>query len=112
MKTKKASLHSETKKGILVIVCFALALVSFLSFFNGAGQFGQYFFKVSQLLFGQGFFLVPFVFILVGLAILVPRLSVAAKQRPIYRTVFIGAVLFLLSVLGIFHIFGDNEPIY
>ncbi len=106
-KTKtKSTLHDETKKGILVIICFALALISFLSFFNGAGQFGQYFFKISQLLFGQGFFLVPFVFILVGLAILVPRLSLAAKQRPIYRAVFIGAVLFLLSVLGIFHIFG------
>lgn len=102
----KPTLHAETKKSILVIVCFALALVSFLSFFNGAGQFGQYFFKVSQLLFGQGFFLVPFVFILVGLAILVPRLSMSAKQRPIYRAVFFGAVLFLLSVLGIFHIFG------
>ena len=108
----KPTLHAETKKGILVIVCFALALVSFLSFFNGAGQFGQYFFKVSQLLFGQGFFLVPFVFILVGLAVLVPRLSVAAKQRPVYRAVFIGAVLFLLSVLGIFHIFsiGSGTP--
>jgi len=102
----KSTLHAETKKGILVIVCFALALVSFLSFFNGAGQFGQYFFRISQFLFGQGFFLVPFVFILVGLAILVPRLSAAAKQRPVYRTVFIGTVLFLLSVLGIFHIFG------
>jgi len=102
----KQTLHAETKKGILVIVCFALALVSFLSFFNGAGQFGQYFFRISQFLFGQGFFLVPFVFILIGLAILVPRLSMAAKQRPVYRTVFIGAVLFLLSILGIFHIFG------
>jgi len=102
----KSTLHAETKKGILVVVCFALALVSFLSFFNGAGQFGQYFFKTSQFLFGQGFFLVPFVFILIGLAILVPRLSMAAKQRPVYRAVFIGAVLLLLSILGIFHVFG------
>jgi len=105
----KPTLHAETKKGILVIVCFALALVSFLSFFNGAGQFGQYFFKVSQLLFGQGFFLVPFVFILVGLAVLVPRLNMSAKQRPIYQAVFIGVVLFFLSVLGVFHIFGAGS---
>jgi S-DNA-T family DNA segregation ATPase FtsK/SpoIIIE len=107
-KFRKTALHSETKKGILAIVCFALAILSFLSFFNGAGKFGQYFLKISQLLFGQGFFLVSIVFILIGLAIFIPRLNLGGQQRPVYRTIIIGAVLFVLSILGIFHIFGQR----
>jgi len=111
----KSTLHHDTKKGILSIICFALALVSFLSFFNGAGKFGQYFFKISQLLFGQGFFLVPLVFILVGLAILFPRPirhgasngDITNKQRPAYRAIIIGAVLLILSILGIFYVLGS-----
>jgi len=100
----KPSLHSETKKSILAIICFALALLSLLSFLNLAGQFGGYFSQISQLLFGRGFFLVSVVFVLVGLAILIPQLNTASKQKPVYRAVFVGAFLFLLSVLGIFHI--------
>jgi|TARA_Y100000031_G_scaffold147908_1_gene183487 S-DNA-T family DNA segregation ATPase FtsK/SpoIIIE len=105
LRTKKTSLHSETKKGILAIVSFTLAILSFLSFFNGAGAFGQYFLKVSKLLFGQGFFLVPVVFVLIGLAIIMPRFNLSGSRRPAYRTIFIGVILFVLSVLGIFHVF-------
>lgn len=120
-KSKKKILHSETKKGILVVVSFTLALLSFLSFFNGAGIFGQYFLKISQSLFGKGYFFISISFIMMGLAILLPRLNLAAQARlagrpgkqiePNYRTILLGIVLFIFSILGIFHIFGDQTAL-
>jgi len=101
---KKSSLRSETKKGILGIVFFTLAILSLLSFFKGAGIFGEYFFDISRFLFGRGFFLVTLIFALAGLAILVPRFSFKKKEKPIYKTILIGILIFLFSVLGLFHL--------
>ncbi|MFH1461060.1 MAG: DNA translocase FtsK [Patescibacteria group bacterium] len=109
-KVKKASLCSETKKGILAIVFFTLAILSALSFFNGAGILGRYFLKISRLFFGQGFFFVSISLFLIGLAIILPRFNKAKiKSRPIYRAIFIGIILFIFSILGIFHIIGPEE---
>ena len=116
-KAKKIALHSETKKGILLVAAFTLAILSCLSFFNGAGAFGQYFLKISQMFFGQGFFLIPIIFVLIGLAILFPRFDLSKRARvaaarknkrdePVYLTILIGVVLFIFSILGIFHILG------
>jgi S-DNA-T family DNA segregation ATPase FtsK/SpoIIIE len=105
-KNKKLVLYSETKKGILAVIAFTLAVLSFLSFFNGAGTFGRYFLKLSRLLFGQGFFLISVSFTLIGLAILLPRFSLVKQKKPVYRTIFIGIVLFIFSILGIFYVFG------
>lgn len=105
-KIKPKALYSETKKGILAIVSFTLAILSLLSFFNGAGFLGQYFLRISKLFFGSGFFLVPVVFVLVGLAIIMPRFNLSGRKRPAYKTIFIGIVFFVLSILGIFHTFN------
>jgi len=109
VKAKKALLHSETKKGIFAIVCFALAILSFLSFFSGAGVFGEYLLKASKMFFGKGFFLVSVSFVLIGLAIILPRFSLTGKKSPVYKTIFIGIVLLILSVLGAFYIFGKQD---
>ena len=109
VKGKKSLLYSETKKGIFAIVCFALAIVSFLSFFNGAGIFGSYFLKISKMFFGKGFFIISLSFIIIGLAIIVPRFNLADKKTRIYRAVLIGIILFILSVLGIFYVFGSKD---
>jgi len=101
---KKRLLHHETKKGILVISLFTLAVLSLLSFFNAAGIVGHYFFEASRLLFGKGFFLVTLSFVLAGLAILWPRFQFKKEKKPVYQTIFCGVILFILSILGIFHI--------
>jgi S-DNA-T family DNA segregation ATPase FtsK/SpoIIIE len=106
--SNKPKLHSETKKGILAITFFTLAVLSLLSFLNGAGAFGRYFLKLSQLFFGQGFFLIAVSFFLVGLAILIPRFNLSGKKRPNYQTITIGIVLLFLSFLGIFHLLGTG----
>ena len=102
---KKSSLNSDTKKGILIVVSFTLAIISLLSFFGISGTFGQYFLKVSQLFFGKGFFIVTIVFILIGLAILIPR----EHKKLTYGILFLGVFLFIISVLGIFHVLGSNN---
>ena len=107
-KKKKPALHSETKKGILVVVCFTLALLSLLSFFNIAGTWGRYFLKISKLFFGKGFFLISISFALAGIAILVPRLEREKKRKPAYKTIVIGIILFIFSILGVFHVFSSG----
>lgn len=108
-KVKKQSLlHSETKRSILAIVFFASAVLSFLSFFNGAGRFGYYFLKFSKLFFGQGFFLIPLFFVLIALAIIAPRLGRLKKHKPVYRAILIGITLFILSILATFHLFNSG----
>ena len=109
LRTKKTSLRSDTKKGILAVVFFTFAIISFLSFFNGAGIFGQHFLKFSQMFFGKGFFFVSISFALVGFAILFPKLNRGIQRdKPAYKTIFIGIILFILSILGIFHILGNG----
>ena len=108
---KNPALHSETKKGILVVVSFTLALLTFLSFFNIAGTWGEYFLKISKLLFGKGFFLISISFALAGIAILIPHFKISGSKKPVYKTIVIGITLFIFSILGVFHIFssGVNE---
>lgn len=123
---KKPVLRSETKKGILTVTFFTLAVISFLSFFNCAGIFGQHFFKFSKLLFGRGFMLIPASFVIIGLAILSPKLKKPSarlgeagagrdkktdKPEPAYKIIFIGTLLFVFSVLGVFHILGNGDAI-
>ena len=109
LKSKKALLHSETKKAIFAIVFFTLAILSLLSFFNGAGIFGEYFLKVSKQLFGKGFFIISISFALIGAAVIMPRFNLSKKRPNIYRTVFVGIILFILSVLGLFYVIGSQN---
>ncbi len=108
---KKSFLRSDTKKGILVVVCFALALLSLLSFIGLAGVFGQYFTQASKVLFGNGFFLITIIFLLAGLAIIRPNFGKnkgKKKKMPAYRMILIGLLILILSVLGILHIFSPE----
>jgi len=101
-KIKKPSmldLADETKKGIIAVLVFVLALISVLSAFGVAGTFGQYFYQFGVMIFGvAGYFLLPLALILVGVAIL------KSLHEDIYGTSFVGIGLFLLSLLGLFEI--------
>ncbi len=94
----------ETKKGIIAVLVFVFALISVLSYFDLAGSFGKYFYKIGSLVFGLGYFLLPLALILAGIAIL------KSLHRDIYGTSFIGIGIFLLSVLGIFQLIFSGEP--
>ncbi len=95
----KLDLHDETKKGIVAVLFFVLALITILSAFNLAGAAGDYLYKGLSLLFGWGFFLVPLGLVLAGVAIL------RSLHQDIYGTSFLGVGLFVLSFLGILQMF-------
>ncbi len=105
-KKKKPALRGETKRSIVAIVCFTLALISLLSFFGAAGVFGDYFYQVSRLLLGRGFFLVVVSLILVGMAVVTSRFRIKEGRKMILQPASLGVFIFITSILGIFHIFA------
>ena len=103
---KRLNLHDETKKGIIGLLLFVLALLVILSWFDLAGALGQYLNKGLVLFFGWGFFLVPLSLILAGIAILM------SLHQDIYGTSFVGIGIFILSFLGVLQLSaaGQMEP--
>ena len=87
-------LNEETKHSILAIFFLALALFFSLAAFGKAGLIGDSAYKILDLLFGSGFFLIPTVFLLSSVS-----LFVSAKPN-LLATTIAGAILFLISSLG------------
>src|SRR3989344_3108605 len=93
----------ETKNSIWGIVGIILAVVSLLSFMNGAGPAGEMFNSLARSLFGWGFFIIPVAFLLLGISF------IKSLSRQIYFSAIFGTLLFVLSFLGLFFIFGSGE---
>ena len=101
------ALESETKRSIWAIISFAAALVFTLAAFGKAGLVGQTLQIFFNTLFGEAFFLIPVVFVLMGFSFLF-----AFKDKILAATI-IGAFLFLLSSLGLAEvIFGEKTGGY
>jgi S-DNA-T family DNA segregation ATPase FtsK/SpoIIIE len=96
-------LSQETKNSIYGILMFMLAILATLSFFDLAGTAGSYFKSISYTLFGWGFFLIPFAFIIVGVAF------IKSVSHRIQRSAVWGTLLFVLGFLGIFYILGEGD---
>ena len=95
MYENEKGLSKETKHGVLAVVMFALTLFSGLSAFSWAGPAGQVFYKSFSYLFGVGYFLLPILFIMLGI-------SFAKSSRPdIAVSRMVGSALFIISSLGI-----------
>lgn len=108
-KAKRPSvLRRETKKSIVAVICFALAAVSVLSFLGKAGAVGEIWLKISRLFFGKGIFLASLAFGLIGLAIVTSRFRLAGEKHSVFGPALAGVFLFVLTVLGLFHIFGGS----
>lgn len=96
-------LKTETKKGLLALMFIALAIISVLSFFNAAGVLGQGVRASIDWLFGQGYFLITIALILGAVAV------VNSLHEDIYSSTLLGMVLFIASLLGLFHIFNPQK---
>jgi len=98
-------LKDETKKEIVGVLMFVLALIvilSALSAFNLIGtdtSYLSYLYKGLGMIFGAGFFLVPLGLILGGVAIF------RSLHEDIFSTSFIGIGIFILGFLGLLQIF-------
>ena len=83
---------------IFAIVSFLVAVISLLAAFGKAGVVGDYAFIFFSRMFGIGYYLIPIVFIMLGVTFLQ-----GLKQR-FQLSKSLGALLFFLSGLGIIHI--------
>ena len=88
-------LRPETRQSVWSVISFVVALLLFLSWAGKAGVFGTMTFTVFSLLFGKAFLVIPLSFLLAAISLLLN-----IHRRLIGRT-FLGAVLFLCSVLGL-----------
>ena len=101
------ALEPETKRSIWAIISFAVALIFTLAAFGKAGLVGKTLYASFDALFGEAFFLIPTVFVLMGFSFLF-----AFKDKILAATV-VGALLFLLSSLGLAEtIFGEKTGGY
>lgn len=96
-------LSQETKNGIWAILSFGLVILTSLAFFNKAGAAGSIFSNLARSLFGWGFFLIPLAFLILGISF------VKSVSRQIYTSAILGTLLFVLSFLAIFYIFGNGD---
>ena len=102
---KKEFLHLdfETKRGIIAIILFTLAILIALGLRGLAGRFGQGFYEYASLLLGKGMFLVPIVLVVTGFII------IKYIHRDVYLPVFLGSFIFVLGFLSLVHILFPEE---
>ncbi len=92
------SLKEETRHAVLAVVMLFFALFFILTLFGGAGVAGAFCYSLFTKLFGVGYFLVPVIFILLGI-------SFIKSVRPNVTFAHImSSILFLCSGLGIINI--------
>ncbi|MFA6554714.1 MAG: DNA translocase FtsK 4TM domain-containing protein [Candidatus Paceibacterota bacterium] len=91
-------MHDETIHVILSIVSFLIVILTLLASFYKAGPVGNYLFEFLRSLFGIGYFLIPMMFAMLGISFL----QGLKKKFEISKT--IGALLFLISGLGLIHV--------
>ena len=97
-KKPKLNIFPETKRGVISIILFALAVIFILSFQGVGGRLGEYVLEYAQLVFGACLWLIPLVFLAAGIIIL------RDIHESIYLSTLLGVVIFVLSFLAIVHI--------
>jgi S-DNA-T family DNA segregation ATPase FtsK/SpoIIIE len=97
-------MRDETVQAVLAIFSFLITLLSLLAAFpkgpdsTYAGKAGYYVYYFFTHLFGAGYFLIPLVFAMVGIALL------QGMERKFRLSKAIGAVIFFFSSLGLIYI--------
>lgn len=91
-------LRDETAQAVLAIFSFLVTLLSLLAAFGKAGVIGEYSYTFLVRLFGIGYFLIPVVFIFIGIA------CIRGMKKRFEVSKAIAAFVFFISGLGIIHI--------
>ncbi len=97
-----SSLHPEAKKSVFAIIFIGLAAILLLASFKQAGPAGNFLYRALDYLLGWGYYLLPAILLLAALAI------ITSKQRQIFGFTLLGAVLFIVSGLGILDLLADS----
>ncbi len=99
-------LHPETKKTILAIAAIGAALVLSLAYFHQAGPAGEYLLIAGNALFGIGYLVLPISLLIVA------GVFLFTDKHHFLIVAFSGAGGFLLSILGLIHIFQTGQGGY
>lgn len=91
-------IKKETLQGVIAIILFVIAIFSILSPFHKAGFVGDYAYTIFKNLLGVGYFLLPLLFIMLGISFL------KSLERKFEVSKVVGSVLFFLAGLGILDI--------
>ena len=98
-----ASVADDTKKAILAIAAFILAILLLLSYLGKGGLAGHGMYRLLSALLGSGYFFAPIVCVLMGFSFLF------GSERKLVAPTAVGGTLFLFSSLGILNImFGSG----
>jgi S-DNA-T family DNA segregation ATPase FtsK/SpoIIIE len=98
----KIKLDPEIKKGISVVIFLAFGVISLLSLFGSAGLIGEYINSFFTAALGFGHWYAPLIMLWLG------YLLYAKTKRTVRGAVYLGLLLFILSIQGLFHIFYDQ----
>ncbi|MDQ5893207.1 MAG: segregation ATPase FtsK/SpoIIIE, family [Patescibacteria group bacterium] len=98
-----SGIGQETLQAVFAILSFVLALLSVLAAFDKAGFVGEYFFNILKWLLGLGYFLLPVMLVMLGVAFL------KGIKRKFEMSKLIGALLFFFSGLGLVELLVARE---
>jgi S-DNA-T family DNA segregation ATPase FtsK/SpoIIIE len=101
-KKPKLNVNPETKRGVVAVVLFTLAIIFILSFQGVGGSLGKYLFGGSGFVFGNCLWLIPLMFFAAGIIIL------KDIHRNVYFSTLFGILIFILSFLGLINVLFPN----
>lgn len=99
----ESSIKKETLQSVTAIIFFVLSIFLLLAYFGGAGPAGNIVSKYLGPLLGLGYFIVPIILILLGIAFLL------SLKRSMATTQIIGALFFFLSGLGLLDLISNGK---
>ncbi|MEK7615104.1 MAG: DNA translocase FtsK 4TM domain-containing protein, partial [Patescibacteria group bacterium] len=97
-------MNPETKRGVTVVLLFALAALMFLSFFQTAGSLGTWVNTGLSQFLGFDRFLVPLVFIFIGATLAYPERGTFSAWN------HLGILFFFLSFNATLNLLLVNKP--
>lgn len=97
-------MNPETKRGIIIVLMFALSALMFLSFFQIAGSLGGWINLGLSQFFGFDRFLVPIVFIMIGATLAYPERGTFSAWN------YLGLFFFFLSFNAALNLILINRP--
>ncbi len=106
------SLSPQVKRGILIVIFLALAVISFLAFFEQAGRAGGILNKVMGLLLGNAALVSPLIFLSISLALFLAarRGSHEEDDEAVSNLrIYIGAALLAVGLTGLLHLLGLRD---
>ncbi len=92
----KASLRSETKHSLYLLILLVVSLLLLLSLFGAAGSWGNFIYQMLRLLAGSVGKLMPFIFLGFTYALLRPNFRLSPHH-------FLGAGLIVVGLTGLWH---------